>query len=219
MKKFSIVFSWVLSLGLLAGCSAPHTQPSMQKPVSAMPALPLDSDKDGVDDKTDQCMNTPLTVIVDSVGCPLEYNLPSESMFEFRVFFDKSSATIKPLYLQELHQVVKNRLKSRSDVTAVIIAGTSSDEGDFKAEKMQLSKQRALQLKNTFIQLMGTDPNNTIAIGCGDYNAIANEHSENGSALNRRIYMQFGSDIDNRQLVLDKFGQLKAPYKHCEIAH
>ncbi|QHG10185.1 OmpA family protein [Moraxella osloensis] len=114
---------------------------------------------------------------------------------------------------------MKNRLKIRSDVTAVIIAGTSSDEGDFKAEKMQLSKQRALQLKNAFIRLMGIDPNNTIAIGCGDYNAIANEHSENGSALNRRIYMQFGSDIDNRQLVLDKFGQLKAPYKHCEIAH
>ena len=44
MKKFSLVFSWVLSLGLLAGCNAPHTQPSMQKPVSAMPALPLDSD-------------------------------------------------------------------------------------------------------------------------------------------------------------------------------
>ena len=46
MKKFSLVFSWVLSLGLLAGCSAPCTQPSMQKPVSAMPALPLDSNID-----------------------------------------------------------------------------------------------------------------------------------------------------------------------------
>lgn len=45
MKKFSLVLSWVLSLGLLAGCNAPHTQPSMQKPVSAMPALPLTSDK------------------------------------------------------------------------------------------------------------------------------------------------------------------------------
>jgi len=31
--------------------------------------------------------------------------------------------------------------------------------------------------------------------------------------------LPLGSDIDNRQLVLDKFGQLKAPYKHCEIAH
>ena len=41
MRKFSLVFSWVLSLGLLAGCNAPHTQPSMLKPVSAMPALPL----------------------------------------------------------------------------------------------------------------------------------------------------------------------------------
>ena len=46
MKKFSLVLSWVLSLGLLAGCNALHTQPSMQKPVSAMPALPLDSDID-----------------------------------------------------------------------------------------------------------------------------------------------------------------------------
>ena len=46
MIKFSLVFSWVLSLGLLAGCNAPHTQPSMQKPVSAMPALPLDSNID-----------------------------------------------------------------------------------------------------------------------------------------------------------------------------
>ena len=46
MRKFSLVFSWVLSLGLLAGCNALHTQPSMQKPVSAMPALPLDSDSD-----------------------------------------------------------------------------------------------------------------------------------------------------------------------------
>lgn len=45
MKKFSLVFSWVLSLGLLAGCNALHTQSSMQKPVSAMPALPLDSNK------------------------------------------------------------------------------------------------------------------------------------------------------------------------------
>jgi len=31
--------------------------------------------------------------------------------------------------------------------------------------------------------------------------------------------LPLGSDIDNRQLVLDKFGQLEAPYKHCEIAH
>lgn len=46
MRKFSIVFSWVLSLALLAGCNALHTQPSMQKPVSATPALPLDSDID-----------------------------------------------------------------------------------------------------------------------------------------------------------------------------
>lgn len=50
MRKFSLVFSlvfgWVLILGLLAGCNAPHTQPSVQKPVSAMPALPLDSDID-----------------------------------------------------------------------------------------------------------------------------------------------------------------------------
>ena len=46
MKKFSLVLSWVLSLGLLAGCNPLHTQPSMQKPVSAMPALPLDSDID-----------------------------------------------------------------------------------------------------------------------------------------------------------------------------
>ena len=45
MRKFSLVFSWVLSLGLLAGCNALHTQPNMQKPVSAMPALPLDSNK------------------------------------------------------------------------------------------------------------------------------------------------------------------------------
>lgn len=46
MRKFSLVFSSVLSLGLLAGCNPLHTQPSMQKPVSAMPALPLDSDID-----------------------------------------------------------------------------------------------------------------------------------------------------------------------------
>ena len=46
MKKFSLVLSWVLSLGLLAGCNAPHTKPNLQKPVSAMPALPLDSDID-----------------------------------------------------------------------------------------------------------------------------------------------------------------------------
>ena len=46
MKKFSLVFSWVLSLGLLAGCSAPHTKSNMQKPVSAMPALPLASNID-----------------------------------------------------------------------------------------------------------------------------------------------------------------------------
>ena len=46
MKKFSLVFSWVLSLGLLAGCNALHTEPSMQKPVSAMPALPLASNID-----------------------------------------------------------------------------------------------------------------------------------------------------------------------------
>ena len=39
------MFSWVLSLGLLAGCNALHTKPNMQKPVSAMPALPLDSNK------------------------------------------------------------------------------------------------------------------------------------------------------------------------------
>ena len=45
MSKFSLVFSWVLSLGLLAGCNALHTKPNMQKPVSAMPALPLDSNK------------------------------------------------------------------------------------------------------------------------------------------------------------------------------
>jgi OmpA-OmpF porin, OOP family len=51
------------------------------------------------------------------------------------------------------------------------------------------------------------------------WQAMFKANQENGSALNRRIYMQFGSDIDNRQLVLDKFGQLKETYKHCEIAH
>ena len=46
MRKFNLVSSLVLSLGLLAGCNALHSQPNMQKPVSDMPALPLDSDID-----------------------------------------------------------------------------------------------------------------------------------------------------------------------------
>lgn len=213
MKKLMITLSLTL---LVAACSSktiPKTQPN------TLPKVILDSDKDGVNDKTDQCANTPLNVVVDKNGCPLQRNMPSESSVEYRVHFDKNSTIIKPIYLQALQNVINNRLIMQGDVTANIIAGTSSDEGDFKSEKMQLSKQRALQLKNKFIQLTGIDPKNLIAIGCGDYNPIADEHSEKGRALNRRIYMQFGSDINNKNLVLNEFGQLKDEYKNCQIAN
>ena len=167
--------------------------------------LKKDSDGDGVADQFDKCPNTPAGTVVDGSGCIIIFPVdtaqeeevdttklaPDESVVNGKVVkatpyskisFEFDSSVLTKSSYPALEATIEELKKTGKTIT---IAGYASSEGT-SSHNMALSKDRANAIKNYLLK--GNVPAKQIKIkGYGETHPIADNSSEEGRKLNRRV--------------------------------
>lgn len=149
---------------------------------------PLDSDEDGVPDYRDLCPNTPIGTEVNKWGCPIEEKVyepikQKEIILNGAVNFEINKANLLPAAYIELDQVLKV-MKDYPD-TKWKIEGYTDNTGSYQLNK-ELSLKRAQAVYNYFVK-NGIDGSRLFVAGYGPDFPIADNSTETGRALNRRV--------------------------------
>ena len=177
---------------VLGGHLAPTVAvPPMQEPVvDTAPVVvvesDLDSDGDGVPDSIDACPGTPMNVVVDERGCPVQVDIEDTLKMELRVFFDNDKSTIKNQYKPEIAKVAEKMREYPNSVAS--IEGHASKTGPSAAYNQRLSEARAVAVKSMLTNEFGIAPNRLSTVGYGYDRPIADNNTEEGRAMNRRVF-------------------------------
>jgi OOP family OmpA-OmpF porin len=164
----------------------------------AVDDLKKDSDGDGVSDQFDKCPNTPAGTVVDGSGCPLKMPTIDTSLFVRKgavisgpavaptayanIQFEFDSSGLRPTAFPILDATSADLRASKKTVT---IAGYASSEGT-AAHNLRLSKDRANSVK-TYLVNSGVDAKKLKVKGLGETNPVADNSTEAGRELNRRV--------------------------------
>ena len=135
----------------------------------------VDQDRDGVEDRYDQCPNTPRNFSVDRYGCPIKITL--------KVNFANNSARIKSSSLRRIEQFATFLLRNKGSL--VKIFGHTDSVGS-RMSNLLLSKKRAKSVAKILIQL-GVSASRISIKGLGESQPIASNKTAQGRAINRRI--------------------------------
>ena len=134
-----------------------------------------DLDRDGVEDRFDQCPATPCNFSVDSYGCPIKTTL--------RVNFANNSALLEGFSLQKVEIFANFLLKNRGSFVRIV--GYTDSVGS-AISNMRLSRARANAVVEALIR-RGVSPVRLCAEGRGESMPIASNKTSYGRAMNRRI--------------------------------
>jgi OOP family OmpA-OmpF porin len=134
-----------------------------------------DLDRDGVEDRVDQCPATPCNFTVDHYGCPIKTTL--------KINFATNSATIKGNSLMRLDRFAKFLLKNKGSMVKIV--GHTDSIGS-SASNLSLSQRRAQSVVRALLQ-RGVSSSRLDAEGRGESRPIASNKTEMGRASNRRI--------------------------------
>ncbi|TXD97115.1 OmpA family protein [Psychrobacter frigidicola] len=160
--------------------------PVVGAPIVVVDQVDVDSDGDGVPDSIDQCPGTPMNVVVDERGCPLEVDITDELKMELRVFFDNDKSAIKNQYKPEIAKVAEKMREYPNSIARV--EGHASKTGPSARYNQRLSEARAVAVKSMLTNEFGIAPNRLSTVGYGYDNPIADNNTEEGRAMNRRVY-------------------------------
>jgi OOP family OmpA-OmpF porin len=156
-------------------------------PVDAV-GCEFDSDGDGVVDSQDQCPGTPAGVKVDAIGCPPEIVLE-------KVFFKFDSAELTPDSVAVLDENIAKgqavRLLQNPGVRIEVAGHTDSVGND--AYNQALSERRANTVRD-FLISRGVAADRLTAKGYGETEPMADNGTEEGRALNRRVGLRIKKD-------------------------
>ena len=146
----------------------------------------VDSDGDGVIDSLDACPGTPMNKVVDERGCPRNVIVEDELKMELRVFFDNDKSKIKDQYKPEIAKVAE-KMREYPNSTASI-EGHASKTGPSARYNQRLSEARAVAVKSMLTNEFGVAPGRLSTVGYGYERPIAPNDTEEGRAMNRRVY-------------------------------
>lgn len=148
-----------------------------------------DNDGDGIPDGKDNCPNEPedFDGDLDEDGCPDLYKniVVKEDKIELKdkVYFAFNKATIMAQSFEMLKEVA-TAIKSKPTIK-IRIEGHTDNKGKAKYNK-DLSEKRAKAVREFLIK-EGVAPDRMIAIGYGAEKPIADNGTEEGRDLNRRV--------------------------------
>jgi len=153
---------------------------------------PFDEDEDGVPDYKDKCPGTPVGVEVNRLGCPLEElrkELPEITTMTLSsgVNFEVGKANLLPGARVELEKMILV-MKKHPD-TRWQIRGYTDNTGSYQMN-VKLSYERAYSVVNYLVQ-NGIEESRLDFKGYGPDNPIADNSTESGRSLNRRVEIQF----------------------------
>jgi OOP family OmpA-OmpF porin len=158
---------------------------------NAVNDLKKDSDGDGVSDQFDKCPGTPAGTVVDGSGCAIVFPKIDTSLFMRKpvggasysnIQFEFDSSVLRTSAYPVLDATSADLRTSGASVT---VEGFASSEGT-AAHNLQLSKDRANSVK-TYLVNSGVAASKVTAKGLGETNPIADNSTEEGRVLNRRV--------------------------------
>jgi OOP family OmpA-OmpF porin len=155
---------------------------------NAVNDLKKDSDGDGVADQFDKCPNTPAGTVVDGSGCPIVFPkavaevtaAPAAAYTNIQFEFDSSV-----LRTSSYPVLDATSADLRSSGSKAEIGGFASSEGT-AAHNLALSKDRANSVK-TYLVNSGVDAKNLKVKAYGETQPLADNSTEEGRVLNRRV--------------------------------
>ncbi|RYZ97709.1 MAG: OmpA family protein [Sphingobacteriaceae bacterium] len=154
---------------------------------TAVSDLKKDSDGDGVSDQFDKCPNTPAGTVVDGAGCAIVFPAAAAASTESgaaysNIQFEFDSSVLRTSAYPALDATSADL---RSSGAAVTVKGYASSEGT-AAHNLALSKDRANSVK-TYLVNSGVDAKKLKVKALGETAPIADNSTEEGRVLNRRV--------------------------------
>jgi len=162
---------------------------------NAVRDLKKDSDGDGVSDQFDKCPNTPAGTVVDGSGCAIVFPKPIDTSLFMRkpiggaaiapytnIQFEFDSSVLRTSSYPVLDA---SSADLRATGASVELDGYASSEGT-AAHNMHLSKDRANSVK-TYLVNSGVDAKKIKVKAFGETHPIADNSTEDGRVLNRRV--------------------------------
>lgn len=156
-----------------------------------------DEDDDGVFDRRDRCPGTPPNTTVHHNGCPLkEYaSAPAEPAaepievvesvrVELDVKFDFNKSDVKQDSQADI-QSLADFMKQYPQTTTTVEGHTDAVGSD--AYNQALSERRANAVRDVLVNQHGIDSSRVSSVGYGESRPVADNDSESGRAINRRV--------------------------------
>ncbi len=138
----------------------------------------LDSDGDGVIDLKDNCPDTNKDFVVDGYGCPQTATL--------KVNFEPGKSNVSDSLINQLETFAL--FLKQNKAYQVVIYGYTDSIGD-EVENKKLSQQRANAVKEA-LKRYDISITRLTSIGKGEVDPIADNKTEEGRAINRRIEVE-----------------------------
>ena len=145
-----------------------------------------DTDSDGINDEEDSCLNE--AGIAELHGCPAVAKevKAAVDLAAKNIFFKLGSFELLPASFPALDEVV--RILSENENLLLDIEGHSDSIGSVRINK-QLSGKRASAIFDYLVS-KGVDPARLMSIGYGSEKPIADNHTQEGRAKNRRVELK-----------------------------
>ncbi|WP_339904978.1 OmpA family protein [Pseudomonas guineae] len=154
-----------------------------------------DEDDDGVFDRRDRCLGTPSNTPVHTNGCPIkEYaSTPVEVepievadtvRVELDVKFDFNKSDVKAGSQADIKSLA-DFMKQYPQTTTTVEGHTDAIGSD--AYNRGLSERRANAVRDVLVQQHGIDSGRVSSVGYGESQPVADNASESGRAINRRV--------------------------------
>ncbi|MGP6462892.1 OmpA family protein [Pseudomonas parakoreensis] len=153
-------------------------------PVPAPAEVCSDSDNDGVCDNVDKCPDTPANVTVDADGCPA---VAEVVRVELDVKFDFDKSVVKPNSYADIKNLAD--FMKQYPATHTTVEGHTDSVGP-DAYNQKLSERRANAVKQVLTQQYGVESSRVQSIGYGESRPVADNKTEAGRAVNRRVEAQ-----------------------------
>ncbi|WP_440455090.1 OmpA family protein [Psychrobacter sp. ASPA161_9] len=137
----------------LSACQITPTAPSKdaaQHEIIRTMQAEIDSDSDGMLDAVDECPETPPNVVVDVKGCEIIIEGGEALEMELQGFFAPLSSRLINTYDKEFAKI-EEKLNEYLDANVFIFGHLSSNELALSKSNDNLSRQRALTIKNRLI--------------------------------------------------------------------
>lgn len=167
-----------------------------------------DRDHDGIEDGKDSCPETPIGVQVDEKGCAFDYDRDGVKDYEDECPDSMPNARVKAdgcadfiafslYYAPRVNEITPKSMLILEKAVGFLmehpeykvrIIGHTDNVGD-EAYNMKLSKERAEDVLKLFNR-KGINFNRLEAIGKGDTAPIADNQTDEGRQLNRRIEVE-----------------------------